>query len=394
MSAKPHKAKDLKKLRWLNVFIHLSTILLFFLPEVLTNIDDNRPMPYGVIIKTLIYIALFYINYFTINYFIDSKGGRWKFFGMNTLLLIVAAFIMYFTSHGYTDKHFNTVEKPPVNKELSISMWDTPPPPHMEMGAPEHRPPHHFPHHENSITHSAARLSRDLLVAILVIALAFAVRMVLRWLNEQNVRADLVASQREIELENLKSQVNPHFLFNTLNAIYALIDINPSQAQKSIHELSGLMRYALYETSEMVTLNQEVAFLKNYITLMEMRLGKKHNLQVSLSCNNHCEYKIAPLLFIPIIENALKYGNTGNSEHPINIDIMVNNGVVKCHTFNHFLGEKHNEKRDSGIGITNLQRRLNLIYGKNASFKTVCQDDTFEVELIIDLNESQPQLTE
>ena len=394
MSAKIQKAKDLKNFRWVNVFIHLSTVFMFFIPEILTNIDDNRPMPYGVIIKTLIYIFLFYINYFTLNYFIDSKGGRWKFFGMNTLLLTVAAFIMYFSSHGYTDKKFDPVEKPPIVYEKAISFGETPPPPpHLEKGVPEHRPPRP-PHFEDSITHVAARLSRDLLVAILVIVLAFAVRMTLRRFKEQKISADLIASQREIELENLKSQVNPHFLFNTLNAIYALIDINPSQAQKAIHELSGLMRYALYETSEMVTLKQEVTFLRNYITLMEMRMGKKHNLNVSLSCNEHCEYMIAPLLFIPIIENAFKYGNTGNPEHPINIDISVNNGVVKCHTFNHFIEKKRNEKKDSGIGITNLQRRLNLIYGKNASIKTVCQDDTFEVELIVDLNESQPQLTE
>ena len=261
MSAK--NQKTLKKLRWMNIFIHISTILMFILPEIITNIDDNRPIPYGVVIKTLIYILLFYINYFTFNYFIDSKGGRWKFFGMNFLLLIGASFIIYFTSHGYTDKKFHPVEKPPINHEVAISYGETPPPPHFGMDSLVHRPPHHPPHHKNSITHAMARLSRDLLIAILVIALAFAVRMTLRWFKEQRVRADLIASQREIELENLKSQVNPHFLFNTLNAIYALIDINPSQAQKAIHELSGLMRYALYETSEMVTLKQEIAFLKN-----------------------------------------------------------------------------------------------------------------------------------
>lgn len=393
MSAKIQKAKDLKNFRWVNVFIHLSTVLMFFLPEILTNIDDNRPMPYGVIIKTLIYIFLFYINYFTFNYFIDSKGGRWKFFGMNTLLLIVAAFIIYFTSHGYIDKKFHPVEKPPINHEVAISYGETPPSPHFGMDSLEHRPPRP-PHFEDSITHDMARLSRDLLFAILVIALAFAVRMTLRRFKEQKISADLIASQREIELENLKSQVNPHFLFNTLNAIYALIDINPSQAQKAIHELSGLMRYALYETSEMVTLKQEIAFLKNYITLMEMRMGKKNDIKVSLSCNEHCEYKIAPLLFIPIIENAFKYGNTGKPEHPINIDITVKDGVVKCYTFNHFIDKKNTEKKDSGIGISNLQRRLNLIYGKKASFKTVCENNTYEVELLIDLNESQPQETE
>lgn len=392
MSAK--NQKTLKKLRWMNIFIHISTILMFILPEIITNIDDNHPIPYGVVIKTLIYILLFYINYFTFNYFIDSKGGRWKFFGMNFLLLIGASFIIYFTSHGYTDKKFHPIEKPPINHEVAISIGGTPPPPHFGMDSLVHRPPHHPPHHKNSITHAMARLSRDLLIAILVIALAFAVRMTLRWLKEQRVRVDLIASQREIELENLKSQVNPHFLFNTLNAIYALIDINPSQAQKAIHELSGLMRYALYETSEMVTLKQEIAFLKNYITLMEMRMGKKNDIKVSLSCNGDCDYMIAPLLFIPIIENAIKYGNTGKYEDSINIEIKVNDGVVKCHTFNHFIDRKLKEKKDSGIGITNLQRRLNLIYGKKASFKTICQNNTFEAELIIDLNDSQFQLTE
>ena len=127
---------------------------------------------------------------------------------------------------------------------------------------------------------------------------------------------------------------------------------------------------------------------------MEMRMGKKNDIKVSLSCNEHCEYKIAPLLFIPIIENAFKYGNTGKPEHPINIDITVKDGVVKCYTFNHFIDKKNTEKKDSGIGISNLQRRLNLIYGKKASFKTVCENNTYEVELLIDLNESQPQETE
>ena len=351
MSAK--NQKTLKKLRWMNLFIHISTILMFFLPEIITNIDDNRPIPYGVVIKALIYILLFYINYFTFNYFIDSKGGKWKFFGMNFLLLIGVSFIIYFTSHDYTDKKFHPIEKPPINHEVAISYGKTPPSPHFGMDSLVHRPPHP-PHQKNSITHAMARLSRDLLFAILVIALAFAVRMTLRWFKEQRVRADLIASQRETELENLKSQVNPHFLFNTLNAIYALIDINPSQAQKAIHELSGLMRYALYETSEMVTLKQEIAFLKNYITLMEMRMGKKNDIKVSLSCNGHCDYMIAPLLFIPIIENAIKYGNTGKYEDSINIEIKVNDGVVKCHTFNHFIDRKLKETKDSGIGITNL----------------------------------------
>ena len=385
MNAKLQKVFNFKYRRWVNIFIHIASMLMFFLPEVITNIDDNRPMPYGVIIKTLIYIMLFYINYFTINYFLDNKGGRWKFFGMNTALLIATSFIMYFTSHGYTDKNFNTIQKPPINHEMSISFGNTPPPPPPhEIGEPHH----HSPHHSDTFTHAMARLSRDILVAILVIALAFAVRMTLRWLNEQNTRAALLASQHEIELENLKSQINPHFLFNTLNTIYALIDIKPSQAKEAVHELGGMMRYAIYETNTMVTLQQELDFLNNYIALMKMRMTPNHPIEDSLSCNGHCNYEIAPLLFIPIIENAFKYGNTGNTSNPIKIHLSVTDGIVKCYTFNHFDNEKRKSHKDSGIGLSNLQRRLNLIYGDKASFKTIAKNDTFQVELIINLKDN------
>ena len=385
MSTKIQKVFSFKYHRWVNVFIHIASMLMFFLPEVITNIDDNRPMPYGVIIKTLIYIALFYINYFTINYFLDKKGGRWKFFGMNFILLVAASFIMYFTSHGYTDKNFHPVEKPPINYEEVISFRGTPPPPHQHPAPNDMGSAHMPPQHHNTFTHAMARLSRDLLFAVLVIALAFAVRVTLRWLNEQRTRASLLASQREIELENLKSQINPHFLFNTLNSIYALIAINPTNAQKAVHELSGMLRYGLYDTSQLVTLQQELSFLKNYITLMEMRIGETHKISATLSCNDCCDKRIAPLLFIPIIENAFKYGNTGDNQHPIIIDISVSNEMVRCYTFNHFR-EKDNNKKGSGIGLTNLQRRLNLIYGENASLNIIEQGNTYQVELKINLN--------
>ena len=157
------------------------------------------------------------------------------------------------------------------------------------------------------------------------------------------------------------------------------------EAQKAVHELSGMLRYALYDTSQLVTLQQELSFLKNYITLMEMRIGETHKISATLSCNEHCDNKIAPLLFIPIIENALKYGNTGDNQHPIVIDISVSNGMVRCYTFNHFR-KKDNNKKGSGIGLANLQRRLNLIYGENASFNIIEQGNTYQVELKINLN--------
>ena len=390
MNSKILNIFKLSRHRWVRVFIHLSAILLFFLPELLTNIDDNRPIPYGVFIKTIIYITIFYVNYFTVDYFIDIKRGRWKFVGMNCVLLLFASFVIFFTSHAYTKNTFHPVERPPINKERSISLWETPPPV-VQNGNTLPPPPRNDntqppPPRHNTMTHAMARLSRDLLIATLIIALAFAVRMSMRWGKEQNTRADILASQRETELNNLKSQINPHFLFNTLNSIYALISRNPIQAQKAVHELSGMMRYAIYDTSANVTLKQEFDFINNYISLMKMRMNPNRRIDISMNCNGHCDYPIAPLLFIPIIENAFKYGNTGDPTKEIKIELLVNDCQVKCYTFNHFDNEKRKSHKDSGIGLSNLQRRLNIIYGNDASLKTIEHNNTFQVELTINLN--------
>ena len=112
-----------------------------------------------------------------------------------------------------------------------------------------------------------------------------------------------------------------------------------------------------------------------------MRMNPNRPIDYSLSCNGHCNYEIAPLLFIPIIENAFKYGNTGNTSNPIKIHLSVTDGIVKCYTFNHFDNPKRDTPKDSGVGFSNLQRRLKLIYGENASFNIIEQGDTYQVEL-------------
>lgn len=100
-----------------NLLIHLSAVSLFVLPEVITNIDDQRPVPNGIIIKTIIYLVIFYINYFLIDRFLDKKGGKWHFVGMNIVLLVVASGIILTTSHGYTDKDFHPIKNHLIMKK-------------------------------------------------------------------------------------------------------------------------------------------------------------------------------------------------------------------------------------------------------------------------------------
>lgn len=385
MIAKIKNILSTKKHSLVNLLIHLSALLLFILPEIITNIDDNRPVPSGVIIKTTLYIIIFYVNYFLVDKFLDRKGGKWYCLGTNLLLLTFASTIVLLSSHGYTDKNFHPVKKPPVEHKRPPKPGSEP-----QLGAEPFKeslnppPPHKQVKEKNKVIHAAGRLSRDLFIAILVIALAFAVRVTSRWLNEQRNRANLIASQREIEINGLKSQINPHFLFNTLNTIYALIAVDQAKAQSAVHELSRLMRYTLYETSEQVTMQQEIDFIKNYLSLMKMRMNVKRPIDVSLACENANDYLIAPLLFIPVIENAFKYGNTGNVEDPIKIDISLTDGVVRCYTFNHF--DSKPQESASGIGLANLRQRLNLIYGSAASIATITHDNTYQVEMTINLN--------
>ena len=107
----------------------------------------------------------------------------------------------------------------------------------------------------------------------LTLALAVALRLSVKWKDLQQQRRELISNQRAVELDNLKSQLNPHFLFNTLNTIYVLIAVAPDKAQGAVHRLSGLLRYMLYEDTANVMLSQEADFIENYVSLMRLRLS-------------------------------------------------------------------------------------------------------------------------
>jgi LytS/YehU family sensor histidine kinase len=220
---------------------------------------------------------------------------------------------------------------------------------------------------------------------ILTIALAVAIRLSDRWKMLEEHRRELHHEQKARELENLKSQLNPHFLFNTLNTIYALIDVNTDDARSAIHRLSALLRYMLYENPAEVPLARELEFIDNYIALMRLRLGDGL-LDVRIDDGGHSDALVAPLLLVSLIENAVKYGNTGRPSDKIEIDIRVARGRLRCHTFNHFLPQESSDRGAGGIGITNLRRRLHLLYGFRASLSTVVTADTYTTDLSIPLN--------
>lgn len=198
---------------------------------------------------------------------------------------------------------------------------------------------------------------------------------------------EMEAKQAHAELDLLKSQINPHFLFNSLNSIYSLILDNSNIASDAVLKLSDLMRYLLESSKKRkVLVKHEIQFLENYIELEKIRLGKKAAVEYKIEGDYHGKI-ISPMLIIPFIENCFKHGiSTLTSENKINISIQLieNNLIVK--TQNNIAPKRisSNEKQVK-TGIENVKRRLNLLYNNRHLLQIHVNDKEYQVDLKIEL---------
>ncbi|MDE7070027.1 MAG: histidine kinase [Alistipes sp.] len=197
---------------------------------------------------------------------------------------------------------------------------------------------------------------------LLAVGGGVAIRMTERWYRDENARRELERSCAEAELQNLKHQLNPHFLFNTLNNIYSLIRLDPVRAQQTVHDLSRLLRYVLYESSRpRVTLREEAEFLSDYIELMRIRLPRHVRCEVSLP-DAASPATVAPLLFISLVENAFKHGVSNDAPSWIVIDLRERGDELVCRIENSYFPKPEDDRSGSGIGLQNLRRRLEVLY--------------------------------
>lgn len=225
---------------------------------------------------------------------------------------------------------------------------------------------------------------RDGMTMALVAALSVAVRMTENWYVLESEKKELEKARSEAELQNLKSQLNPHFLFNTLNNIYSLIAINPDRAQYAVHDLSRLLRHVLYEDNQQwVSLDRELEFMKSYIDLMSLRLAR--NVEVSVDFPSDGKgVQVAPLLFITLVENAFKHGTSPTEPSFIRIHLKVGEGqTVECRIENSYFPKKDSDRSGSGIGLENLRKRLLLLYPGRHTITTEREGDRFVAELRI-----------
>jgi len=207
-----------------------------------------------------------------------------------------------------------------------------------------------------------------------------------RWVKTEAERKEAANFKLKSELQHLHYQLQPHFFFNSLNNIYSLVDISPDQAKSSIHSLSKLMRYMLYETNlEVVPLSKEIDFLKKYIDLMKLRVSDKTIVKYRFP-SEETGIQIAPLLFISLIENAFKHGVSATKTSTIDINMTCNDSSVLFSVENNNFPKKTDDKSGSGIGLQNLEKRLELLYPGKFDFKSYLKDDRFVITLKIETN--------
>lgn len=229
---------------------------------------------------------------------------------------------------------------------------------------------------------------QDSITLILFVGLSIAIKVTQKWIVSEKQRKQLEQERTEAELKNLKNQLNPHFLFNTLNNIYSLIAISPDRAQSAVLELSKLLRYVLYENSQpYVPLEKEMEFNQNYIELMRLRLARHVKVETDIPPGLCRGYKIAPLLFITLIENAFKHGTSATEDSFVKIQMREPaQGTIECHIENSYFPKDKTDKSGSGIGLKNLSRQLELLYPGKHSLHAECDSHTYRAILVIDLN--------
>lgn len=203
----------------------------------------------------------------------------------------------------------------------------------------------------------------------------------IHWQQAEKAVREREAMDRSMRLQFLQSQINPHFLFNSINDIYALVLRKSDKAAEALLQLSGLLRYALYDTrSTLVPLTMELKYIKDYIDLQRTGYENDFYVETGIDDDTH-NWEIPPMLLLPFVENACKHGITRDPQRPVQLHIQTHQDRLCLRICNH---KRRGEKDGTGgIGISNIRKRLELLYPTQHSLQIDEDHDTFIVQLQI-----------
>lgn len=348
----------IKSRNWQIPLIHIAIWMVIAASIFFLFPFDQRE--YGFfIIKSLIglalYAAVFYLNYL---WLIQSFFFKRKFF-VFVVINIVLVLVIMLVKTPWIDRLFMGPMPIPVK-----GFGGGPPPNEPLRGI------------------TGLFVVKDWISNIIPVFMALIVAFIQRWIGDEKRQSQIQNEQLQSEIHLLRYQLQPHFFFNALNTIYALTEVDPKQAQVTIHGFSKLMRYMLYESDKpTVSLSDEMDFIENYIQLMRLRLPATTEVVTNFPEVAKRNGMVIPMVFLPLVENAFKHGVSASQASTIvfELEIMTNSIVFKSSNSNHSVSDE----QGSGIGLENLRKRLELSYPNSFSFDTVVTHGVFRTHLII-----------
>jgi hypothetical protein len=339
---------------WSKILLHLLGIMifislpLFYAPDegLFETMLKNRFAQKDLVVYSML-VIFFYLHFY---YVIPQFYLKKKYLKYSLILLIGVLIICLFPIFLFQENHV------PHHHEFEGIRHEV----------IKHKPPFAF------------EFKQNLFVYLVVILLSLMIRI--------NNRLKYTEEKRnEAELSYLKAQVNPHFLFNTLNSIYALAISGSEQTSDMVLKLSGIMRFVLTEAKkDLVPLDKEIEYIDDYIALQRIRLGETFKLSYQVNGKgNHLE--IPPLLLIPIIENAFKHGVNPEENSCILINLVVENSKLILTVDNNKVKKTSFNNYPGGLGLNNVRERLMILYPERHVFKIEEDIREFNVYLEIEL---------
>ena len=338
----------------MHYFIVAALLVLIFFP---LTWPIRLPAEFWIkqVVTNLVWAGLFYSNYFVFTPRLLYNNRT----GLFVILVIATLFAVVFLNH-WLDSFLGVPEA--MEKIFGSKM-------HKAMERQDH---------------SATYIT--IIMAMVIYGVSTVIAMSKKLQNDQLAFEATEKDKINSELSFLKSQINPHFFFNTLHTIYALTDSNTGAAKDAIYTLSHMMRYVIYDTrNDLTSLENEIKFLEDYIKLMKLRLSGDVQVIFEKQANMK-NYEVAPMLLLPFIENAFKHGISSLHPSYVYIDIQQLNDTIKIEIKNSTFEAREHLEESNGIGLINTQRRLDLLYPGQHTLAVVHDVNNKEYTVTLTLN--------
>lgn len=346
-----------------NIIYSLIWMLIFLMPVFFSGFEykTNWNRVFSEWIRFMPFLIIFLIN----NRLLVPKLLFQKRYQNYLIATIITVVIISLLASSYSRLLIDIINRP---MKLEFRGFEQGPPPSLRIPQPWH-----------------IVLMNNIIISLLIAGFNTAIKLSFQWAKDQQDIRELEKEHLQTELSFLKHQISPHFFMNTLNNIHALIDIEKEKAKDAIIRLSKMMRHLLYDSDlGKTSLEKEIEFIKSYLDLMKLRYSNQVRIYTSFPENTD-DYKIPPLLFTSLIENAFKHGVSYRNDSFIELSIKLENNQLNFVLINSKHKKMEIKNEPGGIGLFNLKKRLNLLYPGEFELKIDDKSDEFCVNLVIPL---------